>query len=523
MSYIFLSAPCLEAFDVDKGLWPTMRQQPTQVSTFIAGAGQQSYRDVAKVDHPAMLMTAAARSALIDTGIRDIAKDVDALACVEPVSWSYDNLAATVAENLGCNQTVEHLWVPAGGTSPQDLLHTIGQRIAAGELNCAVICGAESMRTRKRAKIGGERLPWPERPVKADPWRDQPHFSSALERRHGLALPIQLFPMLENALRFANKHSMQEQVRIASQLLANNARVAADNPNAWFRDAPSAAMIGKPSPDNRMIVYPYTKRMNAIMDVDQAAAIVVVSRHFMETRGLSSRSAAVVGGAGAESAGYITEREALAQSPAMETAIDTALSRAGIHPDQLDAMDLYSCFPSAVQLALQALGTGVADQRQLTLTGGLAFAGGPGNAYVLHALARALVWLRERDSDRLLVTGIGMANSKHTASVLTSALHIPEEASGELSYRETIAEKLLSVNSRPQGDARVITYTVEYDRQENPINTLLIVELENGERSIANMHSTNMGAHQLLDQDSIGRFGKVAYDTQLGRNLFEFK
>ena len=60
-------------------------------------------------------------------------------------------------------------------------------------------------------------------------------------------------------------------------LCAGLSAVAADNPHAWFRQARSADEIATVSPSNRMIGFPYPKLMNAIIEVDQAAAVLMTS------------------------------------------------------------------------------------------------------------------------------------------------------------------------------------------------------------------------------------------------------
>ena len=499
--------------------WPVRAGEMRSVQTFIIGGAQRSFRDVASVEHPAELMAIAARAALADAGIRDLTA-IDAIACVEPLAWTYDDLAGTVAKALGLRDTVEKLWTPAGGTSPQDLLHSIGVRIAAGEIECALICGAEAVRTRLQAIKSKTTLDWPTRPDGVSPVRGQKPFSSELEVRHGLAQPVHMFPLIENALRSAYGRSAEEQIRVAATLLAANAKVAATNPHAWFQDAPSAEEISAVSPKNRMIVYPYAKRMNAIIEVDQCAAIVVASRSFAERGGMLARSMAVLGGAGAEEVWNPIERASLARCPAMSRAISTALERAGLAAGEIDAMDLYSCFPSAIQLALQALGTTVDDRRPLSLTGGLAFAGGPGNAYVVHSLATALERVRADDAQRFLVTGIGMANTKHTATVLSGARAIPAAASGIVSVREPTGEKPVPVVEQPSGSARISTYTIEYGREGEPANVIVLLDLQDGRHSIANMRDCKAGAEQLLKRDPVGRRGRVEHDPAANRNLF---
>jgi acetyl-CoA C-acetyltransferase len=486
---------------------------------FIAGAGQRTWRSGAP--DPGATMAETARLALEDAAVP--ASDVELIACVEPLSWNYSDLEGTVAEHLSIDGPFERLWVPAGGTSPQDLLHQVCARIAAGELDCALICGSESMRTRRAAlRQGGEPEGWPERATDVNPLRGQKAFTSEVEQRHGLRAPMHAFPLFENAIRAATGRSESEQVQIAAELLARNAAVAADNPHAWFQDAPGAEEIGTVTADNRLIAYPYTKRMNAIMDVDQAAAILVVSGRFLGERGGLERAAAVLGGTGVEEIWNPIERTTFERCPAMERAIDLALARAGTAPEDLAAMDLYSCFPSPIQFALAALGTDTDDPRPLSLTGGLAFAGGPGNAYVLHSLAAALDAIRRHPEERVLVTGIGMANTKHAATVLTGGGQVPEGATGETSYREPLDETPRTVAIEAEGHGTVCTYTIEYDREGTASKVIVVLDLDSGERAIANMTDPVAGAEAIRGAQAIGRTGTVAHDADRQINIFAF-
>ncbi len=486
------------------------------VFSSIVGAAQLSIHDDV-APHPAALMVSMAQAALADAGLTD-ATLLDAVACVEPMSWNYADLAGDVAAGLGCRDGVTRLGIPPGGTSPQDLLHQV---ITSDGLDCAVIVGAEAVRARVRAGSGGAPAGWPPRDRNANPWGSQPPFSSDLERRHGLVAPIQVFPLFENAIRATHGRGFEEQRTIAADLLARNAQVASTNPHAWFRDAPDAALIAGITPANRMIAYPYTKRMNAIIDVNQAAAIVVVSERFAREHGLVERGMAVLGGAGAVDIWNPIERPVFHESVAMNSALATALRRAGLDASDIDAADLYSCFPSAIELGLVALHTDHTDPRQFSLTGGLAFAGGPGNAYVLHSMAAALGHLRAHPTHRVLVTGIGMANTKHAATVLSAATHIPESATGEVSYREPLDLEPREVATAPAGPGTVVTYTIEYDRDGNATNVIAILDLDDGRRTIANATDAVALAAEMMAVEPIGRRVLVSHDEISGRNYFE--
>jgi len=488
-------------------------------AAYILGQAQQSYHNNGAVDHPLVLMQDIAKIALEDAGVQP--GQVDAIACVDPFSWTYADLATKVAAGIDCKNGLREFWVPAGGTTPQDLLHQITQAMAEGDVEIAVLVGAEAMRTRRKATRAGQELPWPPRDKGVNPTRGQKPFSSEWEARHGLRLPIQSFPIHENAIRQAHGRTPQAQIELAAELLHKNAKVAADNPNAWFQDAPSADLIGTVSADNRMISYPYTKRMNAIMDVDQASALIVVSERVFEQMGSPGHAVAILGGAGSEEVWNPIERTSLSESKAMQVAFSAALTESGLSADEVSAFDFYSCFPSPIQMAIDALAMDISDERPFSITGGLAYAGGPGNNYVMHSLATAVTRLRASPQERIMVTGIGMANTKHTATLLANATEIPTNATGVTHYRIANGEEALAVAEQAEGNATIVSYTIEYDREGQAHNVIYILDLARGVRAIANAQDPHAGAAQLLTDEPIGRTGRLRWDADAERQFFE--
>ncbi len=485
----------------------------------LLGQAQKSYHDSDTAPHPRVQMAQIARAALNDAGLA--AHQLDAIACVDPLSWTYPELEKQVSADIGCNDDITTIWKPAGGTTPQDLLHEITTAMKAGQIETAIIVGAEAMRTRRKAVRAGQEPDWPPRDKTVSPMRGQQPFTSEWEARHGLRLPIQVFPLLENAIRHAKGRSAEEQINIAAGLLHKNARVAGDNPHAWFQDAPTAEDIATVTAGNRMIAYPYTKRMNAIMDVDQAAAIVLVSEEYLENHPTQRQQAvAILGGAGAEEAWNPIQRPSLAECPAMAAALQSTFQRSGLTPADIDAFDFYSCFPAPIQLALEALGLDHNDARPFTLTGGLAYAGGPGNNYVMHALATAVERLRNRPEERILITGVGMANTKHAATLLSHATNIPAEATGSTEYRLPGDSPALDMATETGGTCSVVSYTVEYDRNAEPVNIIYVLDTEDGSRTIANARDPASAAHGLLTNDPIGCLGELSWDEEQQRQFF---
>ena len=101
--------------------------------------------------------------------------------------------------------------------------------------------------------------------------------SHPVEWSYGLQMPTHIYPLFEIALRAHERREPPAHDRHLGRLSASLAAVAATHPHAWFRDGKSAAEIGTPTAVNRMVAYPYPKFMTSILDVDQAAAIIVTT------------------------------------------------------------------------------------------------------------------------------------------------------------------------------------------------------------------------------------------------------
>ncbi|MDZ7684888.1 MAG: hypothetical protein U5O39_07650 [Gammaproteobacteria bacterium] len=128
-------------------------------------------------------------------------------------------------------------------------------------------------------------------------------------------------------------------------------------------------------------------------------------------------------------------------------------------PSDIDLIDVYSCFPSAVQVAVNELG--LPDELPLTVTGGLTFGGGPLNNYVMHSIARMVELLRESRDQRGVITANGGYLTKHAFGVYSG---VPPEK--DFQHRNVQAE----VDATParmslvdyDGEVVIESYTVMY-------------------------------------------------------------
>src|SRR5438445_5705825 len=394
----------------------------------IVGTGQFLQRpdDPADALEPVEMMVEALRRAQADTEARrSLLETADSVRVLGMLSWRYADPGALVAKRVGA-EPAETVATGTGGNGPQMLMNDTCLAIARGDVRVALVAGAEAVYTRQRARAKGVHLPWTAlEPVGTKPPRllgDEKPGVNDVELARSAAIPTQIYPVFENALRAAAGEGVDaHQVRI-SELWARFSAVAAGNPYAWLPEARTAEEIRTVTDDNRMIGFPYPKLMNANIQTDQAAALIVCSVEAAEAAGVPrDRWVFPLAGADAHDHWWVSSRADFVSSPAIRLAGRAALELAGVSVDDVAHVDLYSCFPSAVQIAAAELGVAVDDPaRSLTVTGGLTFAGGPGNDYVTHSIATTVSRLRADPGPRGLVTAVGWYLTKHAVGVYST-------------------------------------------------------------------------------------------------------
>jgi acetyl-CoA C-acetyltransferase len=444
----------------------------------IVGVGQVNVTS-ADAGEPAVLLTEAASIAGRDSGAEQLLKRLDSVRIVKSLSWKYRDLGALVAHGLGASPT-HTVYSTDGGQTPQALVNRAASDIQAGHCDVVLIGGVEAWRQRMAFKARGLRPDWTHQPEDVAPsevFGPELFMVNDYERSLGLSAPIHFYPLFESALRHASGRSLDEHIVALSELWARFSDVAADNPNAALPRRYAAEEIRAPGPTNRMIGYPYTKLMNSNNSVNQAAALLVCSVEAAHGAGVpADRMVFPVAGGEADDVPAVSNRPDLASSPAIRAAGRAALELAGVGVDDIAHVDLYSCFPSAVQVAAAELGLSL--DRQLTVTGGLTFAGGPWNNYVGHSIATMVDALRDAPGFGLISANGGLI-TKHAVGVYATE---PPSAGFRAKKLGCMSggERTLAASERTT--ATVEAYTVMHDRAGEPERAHLSAILPDGRR-----------------------------------------
>ena len=501
----------------------------------LIGAGQFTYRgDPGSSPSPVSLLKIAAERAAADAGIG--AAGLAAIDALAVAGFTIDapgsnrgtiphsnNPPASLATTLGANPAWA-VYSHMGGNTPQQLVNVLAERIANGETDLGLAVGAEFLGSAMKRLTKGlgfddwredEDLPEPERIGDPRPG------VTPYEARHALNRPINIYPMFENALRARDGRSLADHQARLGKLFAPFTKVAAHNPEAWFPVERSPAELITVSEKNRMIGYPYPKLLNAIMEVDQSAAVIVASEAKARELGVPQEQWVYLHGcADAADLWNPIDRQNFYSSPAMRLTGKRALDMAGIGLERIDFIDLYSCFPVAVEIGAEEMGLSLDDPRGLTVTGGLPYAGGPGNNYVMHSIAVMARKLREKPGSYGLVTANGWYLTKQSTGIYsTTRPDAPfEREDPKVIQRQIDALAHPDVIEAPQGAGRIETYTVVH-RREGPYMGIVVGRDANDRRFVAVTPNDPATLAALEASEQVGRTGVVT-STDGQTNLF---
>ena len=479
----------------------------------LVGYGQVNQRDdAAEAKEPVALMAEAARAAADPR----VLAAVDAIRVVNLLSWRYRDPGLLLGQLIGAEDPATR-YTGVGGNVPQTLVNQACLDILNNRAEVVLLAGAETWRTRKREKANGIRPDWTKQDesVAVPPGaEDAVEMSSPAQDRIGLALPSHVYPLFEEALRVANGETPDEHRRRIGELWARFNEVARDNPNAWSNRAWTAQEIATPGPDNRMISWPYTKLLNSNNMVDQGAVVILTSVEKATYLQIpSERWVFPWTGTDAHDTYSVAERLDYHRSPAIRIGAANALELAGLGIDDIDLIDIYSCFPSAVQVAAAEIGISTADPaRPLTVTGGLTFAGGPWNNYVMHSIATMAEKLVQAPGTRGLITANGGYLTKHAFGVY-SAEPPPANFRWEDVQEAVDREPTRRAIADFEGVGTLETWTASFDRNGRPDKAFLAVRTPDDARALAVVTDPDGAAALVIGEAGDPAGAKVRVDA----------
>jgi acetyl-CoA C-acetyltransferase len=447
-----------------------------------AGSVMQRLEDPSDAREAVALMVAACETAAGDAGCRDLLRAAGSIVVPQGM-WSYTDPGRLVAAALGARAartTVARL-----GILQTELIGRAAADIAAGRVDVAIVVGGEARYRDLRATITGMRVP---ETTQDDAVPDEVlvpdgEIISPREMAAGLVSPVNQYATIENALRHHDGLDLETHAAEVAKLWAGFNAVAAGNPFAWNPQPLTADDIRMPGPRNRMLAFPYAKWHSSQWNVDQAAALILCSADAARAHSVPvDRWVFPLAVCDANQMVPVSERTDIWRSPGFGIAFRRALALTGTRADGIAHVDLYSCYPAAVRVQLRELG--LSADRALTVTGGMTFAGGPLNNYVLQSTAAMAAALRADPGSTGLVTAVSGMLTKQGVSLWSGA-----PGSQDFRHEDVTAEvaastaRVACVNPR-SSPATIASYTVSY-AGDRPERAIAICDLPDGTRTIA--------------------------------------
>jgi len=397
----------------------------------LVAVGQHVVRDADPEAGPTPLSLAvdACKAAIADSGSKTIAGLIDTLAVVRLNSDSiagrsgpfgvYGNLPRLIARRIGADPQHAILSV-VGGQSPQQLVNEMCNRIAKGESEVALLTGSEAIATMKAALRAGVSLDWNE--TEEGQLEDRgtgPTLVEPYEIAGGMGFPPQVYGAFEHAWRGKHGLSIDQHAAHMARLFAPFSKVAANNPYAQFPVERDETFLQTPSKANYPVADPYLKWHVAQDAVNQGAALLLTHEDQAQSLGIPREQWVYLHGGADVQDKLVTLRSELHASAAMAAAMQGALAPSSADIADVQHLELYSCFPCAVQFACDAMGID-SSSRTLTQTGGLPFFGGAGNNYSMHGIASMVETLRADPGSLGLVLANGGFLSKESAGLYST-------------------------------------------------------------------------------------------------------
>ena len=494
----------------------------------IVGVGQLTHKSKNAKDflHPLQGMKTVVKRAAEDAGCKKLIGTADALHVVNMFTWNYRKAPRLLAELLDINPPLKE-YTTIGGDTPQWLVNRVADNLVSGKNEVSILAGCEVTHSVKSALATGKPLEgFRDNFEDITPIGDDSEgvlignkrFGNNMdELDHFMDMPVRIYPIIENALRAKEGLTIEQQRENLGKFGKTFSAVAAKNPFAWSRNLYTATQVITPSPQNRMISFPYTKLLNANLYVDQAAALIITTTHTARKFGIPKEKWVYLhGGQDATDTWFFSERKDIADSPAIKASVIDTLGQAQITLEDISFFDFYSCFPCMPRLYRLVLGIKNTDPRPMTLTGGLPYFGGPGSNYAMHSIAEAVNRCRLEPENFGLITSNGWYCTKHSAGIYSCRKPSKkwDRTPSALFQARLSLPKSLKIDKAPSGSFLVDSYTVWFNRQGEPEAGILIGRTKSGKRALAQTPKGNKDIlYTMMQKEWIGAKGKI-----VGRN-----
>ena len=432
-----------------------------------------------QLDEALILMEQATLEAIEDTNAPEIKNYIDEIQ-IPKGFWAYRDPGKWIAEKHGFAKAETS--VTKIGVLQQNLVNSACKKIIDGEIRASLIVGGEARF--KMIQALKEGLPYEEMALTENPdnyvkAKEDLYVAEELDALGMMA--VGYYAIIESAMRHKNQYSLKEHENFLGNFYERFSQIASKNPHAWNQKIYTAEEIKTPSNKNQRIAYPYNKLHNTSWNVNQASALILTSDEIADKLKIpfNKRVYPLVSSETNHMIGVI-QRPDLTSPVGLKLATKYLIETAAKHNIKPTFYELYSCFPVAVQLFSEALN--IPENIDKTITGGMPFAGGPLNNYMLHATAQMLMRIRKNNSEVGLITGVSGMMTKQALAIWGKNPAMDFESKDVTKEAEKL-ELPVPMSKLSSGEGKVIGCTALYEKNM-PSKAVFYAEDSQGHRLV---------------------------------------
>tara|TARA_B100001094_G_scaffold233911_1_gene228826 strand:+ start:2045 stop:3493 length:1449 start_codon:yes stop_codon:yes gene_type:complete len=419
------------------------------------GAIQQK-GNLKDLDEALILMEQATQKAIKDSTNVNIKNHLDEIS-VPKGFWKYRDPGKWIAKRNDFKNVKTS--VSKIGVLQQNLLNAACNKILNGEINASLILGGESRYKMLRSQIENQKYIATELNTNPDNYiKAADDLTLKEEERELGSMAVGYYAILESAFRASSKKELKDHNRDIANLYSSFSQLASDNDAGWIDKPIEASLIEQQSKKNPLQAYPYNKYHCTSWNVNQSCAIIICSESLADKLDIPI-SKRVYPLASSETNHMIPtlQRPDLINPIGMKLAANFILDICKENKLKVDDYDLYSCFPVAVQMFAKSLGLN--SNSQMTITGGMPFAGGPLNSYVLHSTVKLISRIRERKNGLGIITGVSGMMTKQSYALWSKN---PDISFTHKDFTDNAKhlEKPVEISNQQKGEGRIIGYTI---------------------------------------------------------------
>ncbi|MBV1918372.1 MAG: acetyl-CoA acetyltransferase [Sphingomonadaceae bacterium] len=490
-----------------------MSQDPARIPVII-GVGEINDRPDDPMDglDSVELMAASAKKADVDAGGGWI-EQCDWLTNVAQMSFRTFDVEAMLPKALGIKPATVVEAKGSYGDHPVMLVNDAANAIASGKASVCIVTGGEGLRTaakRPKKDGGGEDL-----------FRKSRTSASDVRQRYGMIEPAQIYPLYENATRAAWGLSLAQAQAETGKIWSTMSQVANDAEGAWIKQPRTPEEITTFDANNRPLAFPYSKFQVANSSVNQGASLIITSLAKARAAGIDEGRIIYIGaGANAHEDEEPLNRVNWTGTVAMEVALEKTMELNGLAANDLDHVELYSCFPCVPKMARRILG--LSADRPLSVQGGLTFGGGPMGNYMMHASAGMVRKLRESGEYGLLYGNGGHCTHNHAIVLSThpvKGVSFPQD----YDFHEEADARRGAIPESDQtyeGPATIETYTVFHSRAGDPTSGVIFALTPQGTRVVSKVEGEDLDMMAFLTDGTVEPVGTSGRTERVGETLF---